>query len=110
MSGESSQQGNREYTDVREIHPDYYEQECWNCGYSALRKRSFQTCPKCFMGQEQHEDRDSEIYTDEGYIDYRLLWYGDVSMEEAHRRYGETQEDVWKNMNPPHVDKRTVRI
>ncbi|WP_337653212.1 hypothetical protein [Halomontanus rarus] len=99
----------QEYIDVRELHPDYYEQVCWNCGHSELRNRPFTSCPECFMGQKK-TDSDGEFVTDEGYIDYRRLWYGDVSMEEAHRRYGETTDEIWGRMTPPDVDKRTVRI
>lgn len=97
-----------QYIDVRELHPDYYEQECWNCGHSELRNQPFRCCPECFMGQEKH-DPEPEHHTDEGYIDYRLLWYGDVSMEEAHRRYGETQEDVWGSRGHPSTREREVR-
>lgn len=98
-----------DYVDIRAIHPDYYVQECWNCGHSEHRNRPFKVCPECFMGQKE-VDHDGESVTDDGYVDYRLLWYGDVSMEEAHRRYGETSEEVWGNITPPDVEKRTVRV
>jgi len=98
-----------EYVDIREIHPDFFEQECWNCGYTELRKRPFNSCPGCFMGQEQ-TGADGEYTTDEGYVDYRKLWYGDVSLEEAHRRYEENTEDTRRRIQRRRARERTVRL
>ena len=97
------------YVDVREVHPDYREEECWNCGNTRLVKRRWTVCKECFMGQKQH-GRNASSTTAEGYTDYRLLWYGDVSIEEAKRLYKETQEDVRESMGRPGESKRTVRL
>lgn len=98
-----------DYVDVRAIHPDYYERECWNCGYSELRKRPFTCCPECFMGQKKH-DYDTESRTEEGYTDYRILWYGDIPLEEAHERYEEGTKDVRESMERRRARERQVRL
>lgn len=96
-----------DYTDVRELHPDFDEQECWNCGYTELRERWFRKCPECFMGQEQH-DGDGEFFTAEGYIDYRLLWYGDVDLAEAKRRYDDETKEMREQLERDRARKRAV--
>lgn len=73
-----------EYVDVREVHPAYREAECWNCGYTRFVRRRWTVCKECFMGQQKHEGE---------YTDYRELWYGDVSIEEAKRRLQETEKE-----------------
>ena len=98
-----------EFIDIREIHPDYYEQECWNCGYTELRNRPYRKCPECFMGQDG-TDADGDYVTEEGYIDYRKLWYGDVTIEEAKRRYEANTKSVRERLKRNRGRERSVRI
>lgn len=89
--------GSKEYIDVREIHPDWRWQTCWNCGHEWLIRRPTQgrVCRECFMGQnEVDEEKRGEYETEEGYTDYGRLWYGDVSLEEKKRQYKQAKEDV----------------
>lgn len=76
------------YVDIREIHPAYREEECWNCGHTRFVRRRWRVCKECFMGQQKHDGE---------YTDYRELWYGDVSIGEAKRRYAETEEEMEKH-------------
>jgi len=86
------------YVDVREIHPDYERRSCWNCDNTWLARRTARgtkACHHCFMGQEQvgHPD-ESHDHIRAGYIDYRLLWYGDVSVEEARERFVRAEDEI----------------
>lgn len=101
----------REYVDVREIHPAYRREECWNCGHTRYVKQRWRVCKECFMGQQQaDEDLRGEYETDEGYTDYRLLWYGDVSLSDAKRQYQETTEALWESQGRPGERNREVRV
>lgn len=99
----------KEYVNIEAIHPDYREETCWNCGNTKHVKRRWTVCKECFMGQKQHNS-DASATTPEGYTDYRLLWYGDVSIEEAKRLHEKTQEEVRESMGHPGERKREVRI
>lgn len=103
-----------EYVDIRDIHPTYEWQECWNCDN---RKRirtdrpPWRVCKGCFMGQVPvDEDLQTDITTPEGYTDYRLLWYGDVSIAEAKRRYRETTEEITERHRRRDASDRAVRL
>lgn len=104
-----------DYVDIRDIHPDYSEMECWNCGHVERihPNRHILTCHNCFMGNDPVdreasstvEGPDGELYTD-----YRQLWYGDVSIEEAQRRYEESTKDIQERIERDRARERTVSI
>ena len=102
------------YVDVRDVHPDWAEMECWNCGHveRVAPNRHTRVCHNCFMDNSPTET-DSD-YTVEGpdgfYVDYRLLWYGDVSVEEAQKRYESKTGDVKESIKRRRAHDRRVRI
>lgn len=103
------------YVDARDIHPDYSEMTCWNCGHTERvgPNRHMRICHNCFMDNRptDHETSstvegpDGELYTD-----YRLLWYGDVSIEEAQRRYEKKTKDVQERAERRRARERTVKL
>lgn len=103
------------YIDIREVHPDYWELECWNCGATEWvgPNRHMRICHNCFMDNKP-ADYDTD-YTVEGpdgnqYVDYRLLWFGDVSITEAQERYEEDTRDVRKSAERTRARDRAVRL
>jgi NMD protein affecting ribosome stability and mRNA decay len=91
-----------DYRDIRDIHPDWRWHECWHCGHRWRVRRPVdkRLCRHCFFGQEQLDSDDPRVTgnapTKQGYINYRELWYGDVSPAEARRRFGETKQEISK--------------
>ena len=111
----SNQREQSDYVDIRDIHPDWGEMECWNCGHveRVAPNRHMRICHNCFMDNSP-TDTEGE-YTVEGpdgesYTDYRLLWYGDVSIEEAQRRYEEKTEDVNEWIKRDRSNDRSVAL
>jgi len=91
--------GLEDYTDVRDVHPDYSKMECWNCGHTERigPNRHIRVCHNCFMDNRttDHDGKYTVVGPDgERYTDYRLVWYGDVSYQEAQRRYKEKTADM----------------
>lgn len=106
-SGYMERSSSEDYIDARELCVEYRQGECWNCGHTRwLWRRGvpWNVCKECFMGQRQH-DHEAEYTTPEGYTDYRLLWYGDVSIAEAKRRF-----DSLDTGRSVHAMKRVVRL
>lgn len=101
-----------EYVDVRDLLDVFEWRECWNCG-NEKRVRTDQppwkVCHECFMGQQQ-TDRDTEYVTPEGYVDFRRLWYGNVSIAEAKRRYEENTAEIRERHARERARDRTVRV
>lgn len=96
---DQSESGLDQYVDVRDIHPDWWEMECWNCGHTERigPNRHMRVCRHCFMDNKPTDhDAESTVEGPDGklYTDYRLLWYGDISIEEAQRRYEENTSDI----------------
>jgi NMD protein affecting ribosome stability and mRNA decay len=104
-----------EYIDVRDMHPDYSEMECWNCGATERigPNRHMRICHNCFMDNSptDHESESTVEGPDgELYVDYRLLWYGDVSRAEARRRYKEKTADIREQSKRYDARDRAVRL
>lgn len=101
---------NREYVDVRDVHPDWREETCWNCGNTERVRRIWRVCHECFMGQQQ-ANRDAESVTDEGYTDYGLLWYGEADdREEYKRQYEQNTAETSDRLLRDRAMEREVRI
>lgn len=118
QSAEGSQQSDGEvgsYVDIRDIHPGYSLMECWNCGHTewvGLHRR-MRICHNCFMDNEptDHETSSTVEGPDgEVYMDYRQLWYGDVSIEEAQRRYDENTKSIKESIERDRARERAVRV
>jgi|AKVG01.1.fsa_nt_gi hypothetical protein len=61
------------------------------------------------------DDIDDVEYTVEGpdgeqYIDYRIVWYGDVSLEEARRRYERATKNDEEDIRKMRARERSVRV
>lgn len=107
--------GLEDYTDVKEIHPDYHEMECWNCGETEWIEpnRHMRVCHYCFMDNNptEHETSSTVVGPDgEYYCDYRKLWYGDVSLETAREKYRNKTEDVRNRAKRSRARDRQVRL
>lgn len=104
-----------DYVDIRDVHPDYDEMECWNCGHTERigPNRRMRICHNCFMDNSP-TDHDGESIVEgpdgELYVDYRLLWYGDVSIEEAQARYERRTKDARDRGRRHRARERTVRL
>ena len=105
----------REYVDIRDIHPDWSEMECWNCGHSERvgPNRHMRICHNCFIDNSptEHETSstvegpDGELYTD-----YRRLWYGDIPVGEAQQRYETNTKGVRERGERERARERVVRL
>lgn len=103
------------YIDIRELMSNYERRECWNCGdgrWERLDAPQTIMCRECFMGQRGGDDRDTskDHITPEGYVDYRQLWYGDVSLAEAKRKYEHSTKDSRERMQRMDARERSVFI
>jgi len=107
--------GLEDYIDVRDIHPDYSNMECWNCGHKERigPNRHMRICHNCFMDNDTTDhETDSTVEGPDGnlYLDYRLLWYGDVSFQEAQERYENSTKDMRERTKRKRARERTVRL
>jgi hypothetical protein len=107
--------GLEEYADAKELHPDYTLMECWNCGHTEWigPNRHKRVCHRCFMDNSPSDHSgDSTVEGPDGqqYVDYRLLWYGDVSWEEARKKYRERTSDIRERARRDRARDRTVRL
>ena len=107
--------GLSDYVDVRDIHPDYSMMECWNCGHTERigPNRHMRVCHNCFMdNQPTDHETSSTVEGPDGelYVDYRQLWYGDVSIEEAQRRYEDNTKEMQERFKRDRARERTVKI
>jgi hypothetical protein len=110
-----SENGIDQYVDIREIHPDFDEQECWSCGHTEWigPSRHTRVCHNCFVDNSPTDHDGSSVVEgpdDELYVDYRLLWYGDVSLEEARQRYDEKTEGIRERAARSRARERAVRL
>lgn len=103
--------GMTDYVDARDIHPDWREFECWNCGHTERvgPNRKIKMCHECFMGQDE-SDLSGEHLSEHGHINYRTLWYGDVSIEEAKKQYEENTAKIRERIERERARERTVRL
>ena len=104
-----------EYTDIRDILPDWSTMQCWNCGHEERisPNRRMRICHHCFMdnsstehdGEYAVEGPDGDLYTD-----YRLLWYGDVSYAEAQRQYESSTKDMTERFKRSEAWDREINL
>lgn len=102
------------YVDIEELLPMFEWQECWNCGHQKRVRTDrppWKVCHECFMGQQKVDpEHRGDSTTEEGYTDYRILWYGDVSIEEAKEQYRENTKDIRERHERMEARERTVRV
>lgn len=107
--------GGNQYVDVRDLMPNFEWQECWNCGNEKRIRTDtpghWICCRECFMGQRKvPEERRGEYETEDGYTDYRRLWYGDVSIEQAKRKHERVVNTAKQRSKKIRSRDRTVRL
>jgi len=78
-----------DYVDLRRLHIEYEEKECWNCGHTWFRQArpAESICSECLWGQGDNE-RVDEL------TDYGELWYGDISRDEMRRKHQQTRGEM----------------
>lgn len=105
------QEVSHDYVDIREIHPDWREAECWHCGNTWLERRPEKVCHGCFMGQQKVDEEHRGDSTVNGYTDYGELWYGEVDdRSEYADLYEESTAEVRERLKRSRTRDREVKI
>lgn len=59
-----------DYVDLKNLHPDLRDYECWNCGHTGQRRQEKSKgaviCSNCYHGQGDEK------------VDYIEMWYPDM--------------------------------
>lgn len=102
-----------DYTDIRAIMDNYERRECHACGWEYWERLDTQPrlcCRNCFMGLRGGNDPERECVTGGGHVDYRLLWYGDIPLDEAREKYRENTKETRERMERHRAEERAVSL
>jgi len=103
------------YIDIRDIHPDWELMKCWNCGHTEriAPNQHMRVCHNCFMDNSPTDVEGEDTVKgpdDKTYVDYRLVWYGDISIEEAKRKYKRNTKEASNSIRKSRARNREVSI
>jgi len=101
------------YVDIRALMSNWEYRECHNCGWRYWERTDTAPktcCDNCFMGLRGGHDPDHSAVTEDGYIDYRDVWYDSAPLHEAHRRYREKTKSVRERREQRRGQDREVTL